>query len=141
MADNFKKYLNIDTEIVAKDTGEYAKALASKQFQTVGNQPVSMLGEPNDLMPIFLSGNAANFTGYKNAEADKLWLEQSTLLDTTKRKQLTQQIEKIILSDYLMAPQGFLKTTTVMQPYVKGYVSRDAAYCSNFAYEVVWLDK
>lgn len=141
MADTFKKYLNVEAEIISRDTGEYTKALNAKQFQIAGYQPLSMLGEPNDLMSTFLSGNASNFSGYKNAEADKLWVQQSNMLDMAKRKQLTAQIEKLILSDYLLAPQGFLKTTTALQPYVKNYVAIEGAYCSNIAFEIVWLDK
>jgi ABC-type oligopeptide transport system substrate-binding subunit len=113
----------------------------AKQYQIVGDQPVSQLGEPNDLMPLFLTGSPVNYYGYKNAEADKLWQEQSTTLDVTKRRQLTAQIEKILLTDAMVAPQGFLRTTTVLQPYVKGFVAFDAAYCANMSWEVVWLDK
>jgi hypothetical protein len=54
---------------------------------------------------------------------------------------LTQQIERILLNDAVFAPQALFNNMTALQPYVKGYVANEGAYCSNIAWEVVWLDK
>jgi ABC-type oligopeptide transport system substrate-binding subunit len=141
MADLWKRHLNVDLALSGKLAAEVNKARDEKNFEIIGQQPYSMLGEPNDLMPMFMSGTPQNFMSYKNAEADKLWTQQSTMLDMAARKKITQQIEQIILSDYVVIPQSFFRNVTALQPYVKGFVANEGAYCSNIAYEVVWLDK
>jgi peptide/nickel transport system substrate-binding protein len=139
--DIVKRNLNITTNI---DTPDYTTTL---QRAALGNygiypwQPSSMLGEPNDLMPFFVTGNPLNTMSYSNPAIDALWKQQAVELNFDNRIKITRQIEKGILSDYAYVPDMFFMNVTAYQTYVKGFVAQESAYTVVETWERVWLDK
>jgi peptide/nickel transport system substrate-binding protein len=140
-ADMLKRHLNVELKLDVREWGTVTSERNAGRFTATPWQPSTMLGEPNDLMPYFLSGSQLNLMGYSNPEADKLWAQQSTMLDYNQRKAVTQQIEKILLTDLPFTTQGFMYNVIALQPYVKGFVLPDHVYTSYMAFERVWLDK
>jgi peptide/nickel transport system substrate-binding protein len=141
LADQLKRNLNVDLKLDVKEWGTATSERNAGRFTSTPWQPMTMLGEPNDLMPYYLTGSPLNIIGYSNPELDKLWLQQSTMMDYNQRKAVTQQIEKILLTDLPYLPQGFMYNVVALQPYVKGFVLPDGVYMSYMAFERVWLDK
>lgn len=139
--DVLRKTLNIEVVLKELDVTESRRLFDTGNFEMYILQPSSMLGEPNDLMPYFQTGNRVNTMVYSNPAVDKLWVQQSTELDMTKRVKLTQEIEKGILSDFAYIPFHFFKNNTALKPYVKGFVGQTAAYTVVEAWEQIWLDK
>jgi oligopeptide transport system substrate-binding protein len=128
-------------KIDVKEWGTATTERNAGRFTSTVWQPMTMLGEPNDLIPYFMSGSPLNLMGYSNPEADKLWVQQSTITDYNQRKAVTQQLERILLTDLPYYPNGFMYNVTGLQPYVKGFVAADAVYTAYMAFEQVWLDK
>jgi peptide/nickel transport system substrate-binding protein len=84
------------------------------------------------------TGQVFNFTGYSNPDLDKLLDQGRQELDPNKRKEIYDQVQKILIDDlpyiYLMT-QG---SVNAWQPYVKGY---DVRPDSAISFKSTWLDK
>jgi len=140
LADLCRRHLNIDPDIVAREATEARRVRDSKDFDLYLDQALNLMGEPDELMPYFVTG-VDNFMGYSNPAADKLWAQQSQTMDLAKRRQLTQEIERVLLTDVPAIPTTFMAYFTAWRPEVKGWVLQNASYASNICFEVVWLDK
>jgi oligopeptide transport system substrate-binding protein len=78
--------------------------------------------DPEDIIDLlFHSTSRQNNTGYSNSEVDRIVTEARTERDVTKRIQLYQQAEQIILNDAAWIPLYFGKDHYVVKPYVKGF--------------------
>jgi peptide/nickel transport system substrate-binding protein len=84
------------------------------------------------------TGQVFNFTGYSNPDLDKLLDQGRQELDPNKRKEIYDQVQKILIDDlpyiYLMT-QG---SVNGWQTYVKGYEVRPD---SAISFKTTWLDK
>jgi peptide/nickel transport system substrate-binding protein len=141
LADQLKKNLKIEAEIRTMELAELLKVRGTGDFQVLCYASLAILGEPNEFMPLFTTGNPSNYGGYSNPQLDALWKQQANEMDLNKRKQLVQQIERILLTDMPAMPTGFNHYLVGWWPYVKGFVVQGGSYTSNLTFENVWLDK
>lgn len=141
MADLYKRYLNVDVEIIARDTPETNKLRDARDFDLLYLDTSSVIGDPDEDMTYFYTGGSANFQKYSNPAADKLWEQQSREMDTAKRILLTQQIERLLIADVVVIPTAGSKQYMAWWPYVKGYVQQEMYYGPNTVFETAWLDK
>jgi ABC-type transport system substrate-binding protein len=80
--------------------------------------------DPEDIIDLlFNSKSRQNNTKYSNPQVDALTEQARTELDSTKRLQLYQQAEQIILDEAPWIPLFFGKDHFVVKPHVKGYTS------------------
>jgi peptide/nickel transport system substrate-binding protein len=141
LADMYKRQLNIETELVFISFVDSVKVQQSGDFQLFMTQIASYLGDPDEVMGTFIAGSPANFAKYNNPEADKLWAQQSMTTDYAKRKQVTQQLERVLLADLPAIPLHGGVSIATWWPYVKGFVNQDVSYGPNCIFTRVWLDK
>jgi len=139
--DAWKRHLNIDIDYTPLPVAEANKAMAAGDYHTLSNPVISMIGDPDEVCVYFKTGAGLNVSHYSNPELDRLIEEQSKETDSAKRKQLVQEIERIVISEHLAIIEGFNLGGTAWWPYVKGWVPPPTAYTSHIAFEVVWLDK
>ena len=88
-----------------------------------------------------MCGAVRNYTGYCNAEVDKLIDQQSAEADPAKRKQLVWQIERRLAEDGARPIIFYPRGGTCMQPYVKGLTIMVNSIYNGWRMEDVWLDK
>jgi ABC-type oligopeptide transport system substrate-binding subunit len=102
---------------------------------------IASTGDPDDVMSYFGTGKLNNYIKYSNAEVDKLLDQQTVTNDLKARIAMTQQIERTILSDYVVIPARGSIYRTAWAPYVKGFVLPNAGYGGQLVYDRVWFDK
>jgi peptide/nickel transport system substrate-binding protein len=141
LSDLCRRNLGVEVEIVPLDATAARTAREKGDYQLFFDQTLNPLGEPDEVMSYFMTGSSANFIKYSNPELDKLGSDQSKSMDITKRKQLTQQIEKILLTDLPAVPICFSAFYIAWQPNLKGFIPQQAWYTSNSVFEKAWLDK
>lgn len=141
LADMLRQHLKIECETTVYQTAELYTLRDTGGFGIIGQDSLSFLGDPNDLMGYFRSDSAGNFCGYKNAAVDALWVQQSQAMDLSKRIALCQDIERQILTDWPAIPLAFNGFVHAEYTYVKGFVPQNASYMSNAALERVWINK
>jgi oligopeptide transport system substrate-binding protein len=76
--------------------------------------------DPEDIIDLlFYSASRQNNTGYANPEVDRIVLDARTELDVTRRLQLYQQAERIILEEAPWIPLFYGQEHYVVKPHVK----------------------
>jgi peptide/nickel transport system substrate-binding protein len=141
VADQFKRNLNVDCEIVPKDLTTLRTMEVNHDFEMVHDGTSTTIGDPDEVMGYFMTGNQANFLKYSNPAADKLWQQQSIAVDPVQRKQLTQQIDRLVLSDHWIIPVHGGMYYVGWWPYVQGFINPNMSYGSNIVFEQAWLNK
>ncbi|MCL4552409.1 MAG: peptide ABC transporter substrate-binding protein, partial [Candidatus Marsarchaeota archaeon] len=70
---------------------------------------------------MFVTGGGNNQTGWSNKQYDDLIAKATQTTDNTKRMNLLQQAEKILVVDELpIAPIYYYTNNNLVKPYVKG---------------------
>ncbi len=82
-----------------------------------------------------------NYTGYCNADVERLLQEQSQEADVQKRKKIVWQIERVLVEDGARPIIAHNRAATCWHPYVKGHVLHENSIYNNWRLEQVWLDK
>jgi oligopeptide transport system substrate-binding protein len=78
--------------------------------------------DPEDIIDLlFYSGSRQNNTFYNNPAFDQMVLQARTELDVTRRLQIYQQAEEILLQDMPWIPLYFGREHYVVKPHVKGF--------------------
>ena len=89
----------------------------------------------------FACKSSRNYTGYCNPEIEKKMAQQSVEPDLQKRRQLVGEIDVRLLADGARPPIMWARSTTCMQPRVKGFVNMVNSFYNGFRFEDVWLDR
>jgi peptide/nickel transport system substrate-binding protein len=67
--------------------------------------------------------------------------QQSVEPDLQKRRQMVGEIDVRLLADGARLPIKWARSTTCMQPRVRGFVNMVNSFCNGFRFEDVWLDR
>jgi len=141
LADVLKRNLNIECELVLRETAEAWSLRDKGQYSIWLQEIIASTGDPDDIWPSLGTGKLANYTKYSNPTVDQLFTQESTTIDIAKRKSLTQEIEKTVLGDVPLIPLRGSIMRVAWAPYVKGFVLLNAGYGPQLSFERVWLDK
>ncbi|MEW6143318.1 MAG: ABC transporter substrate-binding protein [Chloroflexota bacterium] len=141
IADYYRRTLNVDVKLTPLAYAEADKRKKSGEYDIYADGLSTMVNDPDEVAGDFKTGSISNFAFWSNAEVDKLITAQSIETDMTKRIQMCQQIERLILSGVPVVPQGAMSLASGWQPYVKGFVMQNVAYGPGQRFEYVWLDK
>jgi len=133
--------INVDASIVARDMNIAREMRDKLDFEIFWDNPLIILGDPDEYTSWFKTGGVNNFTKYSNAEADKLWDSQSREMDYAKRKGMTQEIERLVIKDAWIYNLNSTKYSAGWQSYVKGWKNQDAIYTQKLKYETLWIDR
>jgi len=141
IADSYRTNLGIDTQLKPLASAEVVQLVQKGEFQSyVGNLP-SMVGDPDEAMINFITGNVANVARYSNPKVDEMFGRQSNEIDVAKRRALVQDIERILLDEVVVIPDGLSCMVVAWQPWLKGFVPSGSPYGTHLQMERVWLDK
>ena len=140
LADQLRK-VGIESEIVSVPFGELYGIQASGDFDITNSGASVMANDPDEIFGDFTTGAPRNLSRFGNPEVDRLVPVQSSEPDLQKRIDIVQDIEELILSDFVVIPQGAGSFGTAFWPWVKGFVKQDPFYSSYLRMERVWLDE
>jgi peptide/nickel transport system substrate-binding protein len=132
----------IDAELEPVDTVQWYPRIMRKDFTVGLNVTESGVDDPDQAFyENYVCGSERNYTGYCNAEVDKLVDQQSVETNQEKRKKLVWEIEKRLAEDAARPVIFYPRGGTCQQPYVKGLTIMVNSIYNGWRFEDIWLDK
>jgi peptide/nickel transport system substrate-binding protein len=136
------KEIWIDGELEPVETANWFPKLARKDYQIGLNNTGSGVDDPDQqFFENYGCGSERNYTGYCNAELEKLFVEQSTMADREKRRHLVWEIDKKLQEDGARPIIYHTRAATCMQPQLKGLTIMVNSQYNGWRMEDVWLDR
>jgi len=136
------KEIYMDGVLEPVETANWFPKVMRKDYQIGLNGTESGVDDPDQqFYENFVCGAERNYTGYCNAEVDKLIDQQSAEADTAKRKQLVWQIERRLAEEGARPIIFYPRGGTCQQPYVKGLTTMVNSIYNGYRMEDVWLDR
>jgi peptide/nickel transport system substrate-binding protein len=80
--------------------------------------------DPDSARSLFMTGGGQNSVGYSNARVDALFEQGAREQDDVRRKQIYDEVQRILLDDLAMYPMTTLKTFTAIDRRVAGVSPR-----------------
>lgn len=122
IVDQWRQNLGVDVSIQQSEAATFFNDLDSGRMQMFDIGWIMDYPDPEDIIDLlFYSGSRQNNTNYSNPQVDQLVTEARTEQDFTKRADLYQQAERIILQDAPWIPLFYGQDHLVVKPYVQGY--------------------
>ena len=90
---------------------------------TLGTEPVDSFIERNDagnFLDTLRTGSPNNDARYERSDFNELLDRGASTLDPTDRRQLLEDAERMMLSDYPILPIYFFSSKRLIKPYVRG---------------------
>ncbi len=141
LIDQLKK-IYIDAELEVVDSTIWHAKVQRKDYSVGLNTTGVGVDDPDvNLVENYSCKSDRNYTGYCNAEVDKLIFAQSRETDLAKRKALIWEAERRIVEDVARPIVIHNKAATCWQPHVKGITSFDNSIYNSWRLENAWLDK
>src|SRR3546814_16053334 len=82
-----------------------------------------------------------NDTRYCNKEVEQMFVEQSSMIDQEKRKELVWEIDRRLQEDGARPVSFHNLSATCSHSYVKGLSMAVNSQYSHWRFETVWLDR
>ena len=135
------KEVGIDGELDPIETANWFPKLARKDYQIGLNNTGSGVDDADQqFFENYGCGSERNYTGYCNAELEKLFVKQSETADREKRRRLVWEIDKQLQEDGARPIIYHTRAATCMQPQVKGLTIMVNSQYNGWRMEDVWLD-
>jgi peptide/nickel transport system substrate-binding protein len=136
------KQIYIEGDLEPIDSSVWYNKIAKKDFQLGMNLTGVAVDDPDvNFYENYYSTSERNYTGYNNAEVDKMIDAQSAETDVEKRKQLVWEIEKKLAEDVARPVIGYNVANTCWDPKLKGVVLQVNSIYNSWRFEDYWLDK
>ncbi len=120
----WKQNLGIDVQIAQAEVASFYDDLDRGKYQMWSLGWILDYPDPENVLDLlFASTSRQNQTHYNNPAYDDLITRARTEQDTTKRLQLYQQAQNILVQDMPWIPLDFPQDSFVVKPYVKGWDS------------------
>jgi len=136
------KNVFIQGELEPIDTSVWFARLARKDY-TIGMNVQGVGADDPDvvLFETYACGSERNYTGYCNADLEKLFHKQSMMSDIAQRRALVWQIDKALQEDGARPVIYHGQAGTCWQPEVKGVKLAVNTIFNHWRFEDVWLDR
>ncbi|HEY7465234.1 MAG TPA: ABC transporter substrate-binding protein, partial [Dehalococcoidia bacterium] len=114
--------LGVEVSIAQSEAASFFDDLDRGRLQMFDIGWIMDYPDPEDIIDLlFYSSSRQNNTKYKNPQFDALVEQARTETDSTKRVQLYQQAEQILIQDMPWIPLYFGQEHFVVKPKVKGF--------------------
>ena len=141
LIDQLKK-IYIEAELDPIDTTVWYNKIQRKDYQVGMNLTGVGIDDPDvNFYENYYSTSDRNYTGYKNAEIDKLIDQQSAEPDLEKRKKIVWEIEKKLADDSARPIIGYNVANTCWTPQLKNVVLQVNSIYNGWRFEDVWLER
>ena len=136
------KSIYIDGTLNTIDTAQWYPTVMRKDYTIGFTVTETALDDPDQMFyENYYCGSDRNYTGYCDAETDKLIDAQSVDSDTERRKQIVWQIERRLAEDAGRPIIFHPSHVTCQYPYVKGITIGTNSPYNLWRLEDAWLDK
>jgi len=136
------KQIYIDGMLDPVDTTQWYPKLMRKDYTVGLNITETAVDDPDPAFyENYVCGAMRNYTGYCNAEVDKMVDAQSAESDAEKRKHMVWAIEKKLADDDARPILFYNRAATCRQPQVKGLTLMVNSIYNGNRFEDLWLDK
>jgi peptide/nickel transport system substrate-binding protein len=136
------KEIYIDGVLDAVDTTAWYPKVMRKDYTIGLTVSENGLDDPDQqFYENFACGAERNYTGYCNAEVDKLIDRQSMEVDPEKRKKLVWEIERNLAEDGARPIIFYPVSGACWQPQFKGHTMMVNGNYNGWRLEDAWLDK
>ena len=136
------KEVYIDGSLNAIDTTQWYPTVMRKDYAVGLTVSENGLDDPDQqFYENFSCGAERNYTGYCNAEVDRLIDRQSSEPDIAKRKQIVWEIERKLAEDAARPAIFYPYSAACWQPYFKGHTMMVNGNYNGWRLEDAWLDK
>ena len=133
----WRRELGVNVTLSNKDFRVYLDAQREVAYDISRSRWVGDFNDPVTFLDMFVTGGGNNQTNWSNAEYDRLIAEAGRTLDQTKRFELYQRAEKILLDEAPIAPVFFGTRSYLISSHVKNWVP---ALLGFHRYQKVWLE-
>jgi peptide/nickel transport system substrate-binding protein len=131
------KAIHIEGELEPVDTTIWHAKVQRKDYAIGLNTTGVGVDDPDvNLVENYTCKSPRNYTGYCNAEVDRLIFAQSSETDVAKRKELLWQAEQLIAEEVARPIILHNRSATCWHPHVKGVTSHNNSLMEN-----AWLDR
>jgi peptide/nickel transport system substrate-binding protein len=135
------KEIWIDGELETVETANWFPKVTRKDYQIGVNVTGSGVDDPDQqFFENYGCRSGRNYTGYCNPELEKLFDQQSALVDQSERKKLVWEIDKKLQEDVARPIVYHTRLATCMQPAVKGVTIMVNSQFNGWRLEDAWLD-
>jgi peptide/nickel transport system substrate-binding protein len=131
------KAIGVNAKIRQLESGVYIKETAAYNYDITLDANTARHDPDGYVFQWHSSQSPPN--GYANKQLDDLLTKARTTLDHAQRKDLYDQIQRLLLTDLPVIWFGVDSYTEVLQSYVKGYVSSPSS--RRIGLKTSWLDK
>ena len=103
---------------------EWASCLSSQRNMQYNISRRAWIGDytdPNTFLDMFLTGGEQNNTGFGNEEYDSLIRQAARESDASKRFELLQNAERILMDEMPILPIYFYVSKNMVKPHVRGF--------------------
>ena len=136
------KEIYIDATLDIVDTALWYPKVTRKDYTVAVSVGENGLDDPDQqFYENYVCGSDRNYTGYCDAETDKLIDQQSAETDIEKRRKLVWAIERRLAEDASRPMLFYPKHVNCSQPYVKGLTAMFNSAYNGWRMEDVWMDK
>jgi peptide/nickel transport system substrate-binding protein len=134
------KEISIEGELDPIETANWFAKLARKDYQIGLNNTGSGVDDPDQqFFENYGCGSERNYTGFCNAELEKLFVAQSSMAGQEKRRRLVWEIDK--QEDEARPIIYHTRLATCLQPQLKGLTIMVNSQYNGWRMEDVWLDR
>jgi peptide/nickel transport system substrate-binding protein len=132
----------IDGQLDPVDTAVYFPKVLRKDYAVGMSITETALDDPDQMyFENYVCGADRNYTGYCDADFDKMVEQQSAEPDIDKRRTLVWQLERKLVEDLARPVIFYTRYATCWQPAVKGLTLMVNSLFNGWRMEDVWLDK
>jgi len=118
----WKEELGVDTTLTEEEFKVFLQSRTDKKRWDVLRLAWNAdFNDASNFLDVFRSGSANNDTGYANPTFDATLDMATTTSDSTVRKEMLQNAEKLLLADYAVIPLYFFVSKHLVKPYVIGF--------------------
>jgi oligopeptide transport system substrate-binding protein len=117
----WKKNLGIDISLVNQESKVWDDTMKQLNYQIARYAWIGDYLDPNSFLDMFLTGGGNNQTAWSNPEYDRLIAEAGRTSDSTKRLEIFQQAEAILMNEVPIVPLYFYTRLNLKRPEVKGW--------------------
>jgi len=136
------KEIYIDADLNPLDTGQWYPTLMRKDYKVALNITETAADDPDvAFYENYKCGALRNYTGYCNAEVDKLIDRQSVESDFQKRRKLVWEIERKLIDDDARPILFYTRVANCRDRQVKGLTTMVNSIYNSWRFEDLWLEQ
>ncbi len=117
----WKENLGIDIELRNLEWATFLDTLNQGDYSVSRSGWIGDYPDPNTFLDKFVTGGANNQTNWSNSAYDELIEAAKLESDSSKRMEILQQAEGILMSELPIIPIYFYVSTNLVSPRVKGF--------------------